>query len=65
MDSPVIVTAMATREPIILTKDHVIPISRGGSDAIDNIVGACLTCNKRKHRKTGDEFFEVLDDAKG
>ncbi len=31
-----------------LTIDHVHPLSRGGADAIDNIVGACLPCNSGK-----------------
>lgn len=50
-------------EPQILTKDHMTPIARGGSDAIDNIVGACLRCNKRKGTKTAQEFMEMLADA--
>lgn len=31
-------------------RDHVVPLSRGGPNDIDNIVPACRSCNSRKHR---------------
>jgi 5-methylcytosine-specific restriction endonuclease McrA len=31
-----------------LTRDHVVPISRGGADIWENVVSACVTCNVRK-----------------
>ena len=34
-----------------LTKDHVIPISKGGEDNMENIVPACWKCNASKHAK--------------
>lgn len=39
-----------------LTKDHMLPISRGGSDFIWNIVPACFACNTLKGTLTVDEF---------
>ena len=38
-----------------LTQDHVIPISRGGAHAVDNIVPACRTCNARKYARTPEQ----------
>lgn len=39
-----------------LTKDHMDPISRGGTDFIWNIVPACFACNCLKGNMTVDEF---------
>lgn len=31
-----------------LTRDHVVPTSRGGADTWENVVSACIGCNSRK-----------------
>lgn len=36
--------------------DHVMPLSRGGSNAPDNIVIACPLCNMQKHDKLPHEW---------
>lgn len=48
-----------------LTKDHRIPVSRGGSDAIDNIVPACKPCNSEKSTLTETEFFNLFGGRRG
>lgn len=41
--------------------DHRVPLCRGGSNEISNILPACRRCNRRKHRRTEDEFRALLE----
>ena len=39
------------------TVDHIVPLSRGGTNYIDNIQLLCSTCNKQKAAKDPVEFM--------
>jgi 5-methylcytosine-specific restriction endonuclease McrA len=43
-----------------VTKDHVIPRSKGGLDVLTNVVAACRHCNTRKADKTPAEAGMTL-----
>lgn len=34
-----------------MTMDHVVPLSRGGTNTIGNVLPACRSCNSSKHMK--------------
>lgn len=43
-------------EPGPLEPDHRVPLARGGTNFIDNILPACRKCNAEKHTMTEEEF---------
>lgn len=47
-----------------LTKDHKMPISRGGTNELKNLACACLYHNRDKDNRTADEYFKVIDKRK-
>ena len=38
-----------------LTRDHILPVSRGGKDCWTNVVSACRVCNQRKGARLPEE----------
>ncbi|MGY0619043.1 HNH endonuclease [Lysobacter sp. A378] len=43
-----------------LTRDHVMPVSRGGRDIWENVVSACFHCNSRKGNRTPQQAHMPL-----
>lgn len=41
-------TAARNEAPTMATIDHVVPLSRGGTDALSNLRAACLSCNTQR-----------------
>ena len=45
--------------PPLAQVEHKIPINRGGSNKLSNLVLSCSKCNYRKHTKTDLEFIDL------
>lgn len=43
-------------QPGKLTKDHVVPLSKGGQHTKSNIVPACQPCNSRKGNRPAERY---------
>lgn len=43
-----------------LTKDHKIPVSRGGTNDLDNLACSCFMHNNDKGARTASEYLEVI-----
>jgi 5-methylcytosine-specific restriction endonuclease McrA len=40
--------------------DHVVPLSRGGSNRKENVVASCESCNRSKGAKMPEDFVATL-----
>jgi 5-methylcytosine-specific restriction endonuclease McrA len=39
-------------EEVLMTKDHIIPVSKGGRDRLNNYQTLCIECNRKKASTT-------------
>jgi 5-methylcytosine-specific restriction endonuclease McrA len=46
---------------VIASEDHIDPVTRGGTDYIDNIALACTPCNSRKKDKSLAAYLFEID----
>lgn len=56
-------TCLCCGKECALAVDHVVPLSKGGPNTIENIQPLCKSCNSRKHAKTIDYRDSVLHEV--
>jgi 5-methylcytosine-specific restriction endonuclease McrA len=49
--------------PNYVTIDHKLPLSKGGSNRIDNLAVCCRSCNFSKASLTLEQFFQKKQEA--
>ncbi len=40
--------------------DHLVPVSKGGTNALENLVAACCSCNRRRQDREPWEAYKWL-----
>ncbi len=46
--------ALKDEREVLMTKDHIIPVAKGGRDRLNNFQTLCVECNQKKAEKTPD-----------
>jgi len=49
------------KKKILMTKDHIIPKSKGGRNHISNMQTMCCHCNTKKGDKNPEEYTKYLE----
>lgn len=47
---------------IVLEVDHIIPVSKNGTDSIDNLITSCFDCNRGKSNKELTSVPKTLEE---
>ena len=56
---PTVVEPPAGKAHLERTLDHVVPLSAGGNDELDNVVLCCRSCNSRKGARPVRQYVVV------
>jgi len=46
--------AMKDGKEVLMTKDHILPVVKGGRDRLNNFQTLCIDCNKKKADSTAE-----------
>jgi hypothetical protein len=55
-----VIMTLAPEKLNTCTRDHIIPVSQGGSDAMDNLVAACFACNNARGPMDAQAFLRLV-----
>lgn len=47
-------------QSVLFTKDHIVPVSKGGNDSIDNLRTMCCRCNQARGNNTDLSVEDIL-----
>lgn len=61
---PIDVSLIGTRDPMRPSADHIVPRSRGGSDAIGNLRPAHVRCNSSRQAKSMASLRTATDERR-